>query len=94
LCDVLNLKIIYCPYLIFNLYYKSEGGCFTSTGVIKPEGFWEKLGVFLDRLLNRYEKTNCDFCKKEITMERTLYNRYKGKASCSEACAKIMLRHF
>lgn len=65
-----------------------------STGLIEPEGIWEKIGVFLDKKLNRYKKTKCDFCKKEIWLPQTLYEKYKDCASCSEECATIMLRHF
>ena len=65
-----------------------------STGPIEPEGFWEKLGVFLDKKLNRYETTECDFCKKKIELPRTLYKKYKNCASCSKLCAKIMMNHF
>jgi hypothetical protein len=65
--------------------------------LVEPEGFWEKLGVFLDEMFDRYVTTECDFCKKKIVLPRTLYinhtnNGVNGVSCCAEH-AKIMLRH-
>jgi len=84
----------HCICLVSAIYYELVGGHYISTGPVKPEGFWEELGVFLDKKLNRYEIAECDFCKKKIKLPRTLYKRYKDCVSCSEEHAKIMLRHF
>jgi hypothetical protein len=76
------------------------------TKVIKAETWLEKIGVYIDKTLYYYFKkydfgkrrlveTKCEFCQKEITIWRTLFNKQSDRGiCCSEECARIVLRHF
>lgn len=64
-------------------------------GDIMPEKrkkFFYKMFNWIDLRFDNFVEVNCDFCKEPFTVTKTEFRAMKGKGSCSEYCAKMMMR--
>ncbi len=47
---------------------------------------------WIDLKLNRFVEMKCNFCKKQFTVTKTEFRTVGKEGSCSESCAKMMMR--
>ncbi len=58
----------------------------------KRRRFFYKIFNWIDLQTNNFVNINCNFCDKEIEITKTEFRAINGTGSCSESCAKMMMR--